>query len=169
MSNYEDFVNKTYYDSALICLNGHIVNDSTNECKEKNSNYCTLCGEDTISVCDKCKAIIRGTLFTNERPFESIETAPNFCFQCGNPFPWLVKKIETALEIVIQSPGNENINREELKNDLLELTKDTPSTSLAALKINKVKKNIAENTLKIFNNLLVEIVSETAKKIILGK
>ena len=27
MSNYEDFVNKTYYDSALICLNGHIVNE----------------------------------------------------------------------------------------------------------------------------------------------
>lgn len=169
MNEYAEFGKNSYYDSALICLSGHIINESTNEYSEKNSNYCALCGEITISKCDKCNAIIRGTLFIDKRPFESIETAPNFCYQCGNQFPWLVKNIEAALEIATQSSGNGNINRIELKNDLLELAKDTPATSVTAFKISKIIKNLPENALKIFNNLLVEIISETAKKIIFGK
>lgn len=42
----DGYYNKTraFYDKALVCPNGHIINDSISECPENNVVFCEKCG-----------------------------------------------------------------------------------------------------------------------------
>jgi hypothetical protein len=44
----------SYYHTAQICLNGHIINESIEEYPEKNEKFCSLCGSETITECPSC-------------------------------------------------------------------------------------------------------------------
>jgi hypothetical protein len=86
----------TIYHTALVCLNGHV--ETT--CLEiaPPTPYCSICGEPTISACPACDAPIRGMI-------EGIvsladEPAPQFCYNCGEPYPWTGRALAAADELV---------------------------------------------------------------------
>ena len=48
------------YDTAQICINGHIINSMSISKPEHNKKFCDKCGEPTITNCQNCNAPIRG-------------------------------------------------------------------------------------------------------------
>jgi hypothetical protein len=53
-------VERAHFHIAQVCLNGHMINSSTDEYPESNADHCDRCGEETISKCTECSTDIRG-------------------------------------------------------------------------------------------------------------
>jgi len=84
---YFDDEPAAYHDVALVCLNGHMVNDRVRDMPQFNKKFCDRCGEPTIDTCPNCKTPIQGdyksgVVVLGPTPVRS------FCHQCGKPFPW---------------------------------------------------------------------------------
>jgi hypothetical protein len=56
--------------------------------------------------------------------------------------------------------------REKLKKSIDELVQDTPKTQLAATRFKQLVAKAGESTADIFQKILVNIISEVAKKMI---
>src|SRR5450432_4188033 len=81
------------YDVAQICMNGHVINSSSLDEPQFNQKFCARCGEETTTVCPACRFPIRGR-YRNSMPLNY--TAPAFCINCGNSYPWLRAKKNAA-------------------------------------------------------------------------
>lgn len=167
MDDIVDFFSNSYsnskgnpYDFALICQNGHVINEMVNQCPDDNKNYCEICGSKAISKCEACGKDIRGN-----RPGD-IYTPPSFCNNCGKVFPWVQSRIEAAIELSLESDNISEDDKETFKESLGVVIRDTPRTALGATKIKKILFKIGNGTSKMIRDLIVSIISETAKKII---
>ena len=66
-----------------FCLNGHSISESA------KGKYCNKCGAEIISKCLKCEAPIQKELTYEEGMLlDSGILPPDFCENCGKPFPW---------------------------------------------------------------------------------
>ncbi|MGC2424493.1 MAG: DUF2321 domain-containing protein [Nitrospirota bacterium] len=156
-------VNAEGYDIAQICLDGHIINDATQSFPEINKKFCNKCGEETIDSCPSCKNPIQGR-YHGGGSEEYIP--PSYCHNCGAAFPWIESKIKAAIELSIEDG---NLNEEESKNleeSINNIVKDTPRTQVAASRFKKIMTKIGTSTAEGIKTIIVDIVSETAKKII---
>lgn len=120
------------YQTAQICLNGHISNDSMQTYPENNEKYYKECGARTITKCPNCKRSIRGALYTikKEPPIPRLTKAPMYCIECGKPYPWTKSKLKAARELIQEL---ENLTEEEKKvldQSVNEIIKSTPETEL---------------------------------------
>ena len=84
-------------DVAQICLNGHIVNDSSKMYPNSNSDFCDQCGKKTITTCDGCNNDIRGYHMDGVQHIRD-SVPPNHCRHCGEPYPWTISKINMLEE-----------------------------------------------------------------------
>jgi hypothetical protein len=81
-------MNENWYDTAQICLEGHVVNAASVSDPIHNKRFCDRCGKATMKSCPHCTAPIRG-VFHGVRSAPSAEYAlPAFCHGCGRAFPW---------------------------------------------------------------------------------
>ncbi len=80
------------HETALICLNGHVISSGIESTPGVASDCCTSCGTRTISECPSWGEPIRGDC----RPPVVIRlfTTPAFCHKCGQPYPWPTLKTE---------------------------------------------------------------------------
>jgi len=80
----------SWYDTAQVCLNGHVVNDAVRSSPESNQKYCERCGAATITACEKCKQSIPGYYHSDTVVVIGGRTmdAPPHCANCGAPYPW---------------------------------------------------------------------------------
>ena len=101
---------------------------------------------------------------------------PSFCPDCGKPYPWTEAKLKAAKELVDELDNLSPQEREMMKKSLDDIIvmEDTPQTPVAATqfkrlgtKAAKTGKAIVKATVKELWKLVVDIASETAKKIIL--
>ena len=120
------------YEVAQICLNGHCINSNANSFASFNSAFCPICGAETTMSCSKCKAPIRGK-------YPGIEkyVVPNYCHNCGKPYPWTESAIQAAAELLTL---DDNLSIEEtqiLVDALPDLLSETPKTQLAVAKFKK--------------------------------
>lgn len=88
-----------YYDIAQICSNGHMVNDSTRSSPQFNENHCSQCGAKTTTVCQECKASIKGDYKGEVVVIGYSTPTPTHCHECGKPYPWKAKVEKSAKEI----------------------------------------------------------------------
>src|SRR5580704_1635867 len=88
------------YDVAQVCLNGHLVNSFAVSQPEHNENFCSMCGEKTISQCPHCKTNIRGYYHMLGVTSFLPEDTPAFCHYCGKPYPWMEDRLQTAKELL---------------------------------------------------------------------
>ena len=151
------------YYNAQICLNGHVISYfSSNE-----SDYCPDCGAKTIISCPSCNTNIRG----KERPDPGIIAVydyilPKYCYNCGQPYPWTKSHLDAIQELI---EFDENLSAEEksyINDNVQSLTIDTPKTTVVATKFNYYLKKAGSATISATRDILVEIASEAAKKII---
>ena len=93
---------------------------------------------------------------------------PIFCPDCGTPYPWTEAKLKAAQELSDELEDLSQEEREILKKSLDDIVRDTPQTTVAATQFKKIVAKVGKIAAEQLRELVVEIASETAKKIILG-
>jgi hypothetical protein len=88
-----------HHDIAQICLNGHCINSAYNKLPQFNQDFCDKCGEKTITQCTECGVNILGDYENGVMAIGFEFHSPEYCHNCGKPFPWLAKKIKAAIEM----------------------------------------------------------------------
>ncbi|MFC1912602.1 DUF2321 domain-containing protein [Chloroflexota bacterium] len=158
-----------FYEVAQICVNGHVITDSLNSNPEVGRDFCEDCGSPTIMECEYCESSIRG--------YHHIEGVigffpdfkrPSFCPDCGKPYPWTESKIIAAHELAEEMENLSSEDRELLSKSIDDLIVDSPRTELAATRFKKLLLKIGEPAAIALRNLVIDIASETAKKLVLG-
>src|SRR5689334_1838842 len=88
----------TKFDRGQACLNGHGINGNAQGMPAFNCTFCPKCGESTILNCQNgsCSAKIRGNLLESYGSWEP----DNYCHQCGSPYPWTVRRMESLAEAI---------------------------------------------------------------------
>ena len=153
------------FHRAKICIQGHVIDYGV----EKISPFCSICGSEVLSKCLSCGYHIRGShkLFgfyaeLQEAEEENMEY-PNYCYNCGDPFPWTKSLLDNAVEILaLDSQWDDNF-MQIISSSIPDLLVSTPSSAIAVAKYNI---NIEKFTLPVRNamyQLLFEVVSESVK------
>jgi len=162
-------MNDNWYDAAQICTNGHMINSQSVYRPEHNREFCDKCGAPTITKCQKCNSSIKGyyhvPIFI--QPNYTKLPLPSFCPDCGKPYPWTEAKLKAAKEL---SDMLEELSLEErdlLKKSIDDIVLDTPQTPVAVNRFKMLVAKVGRVAAEQLRELVVDIASETAKKIIL--
>lgn len=156
-----------YYQILRVCSNGHITNYTLIPFNDADSKFCTECGEPTIARCQNCKAPIQGG---SNNPYVVVIAeliAPQFCQYCGKPFPWTQSQLHAAKQLIQLEGRLSQKEKETLKVTLDDIISENPRTKLSAIKFKYIitKTGIT----KPLRDIVVDIASDTAKKILLGE
>lgn len=157
-----------WFDVAQICLNGHVINEATKKFPQFNKDFCDKCGAKTITQCPHCSTNIRGKYHVEGVFAPSRFRAPAFCPDCGVPYPWTESKLQAAKELAEELEG---LTEEELRilaQSIDDLVKDTPKTELAATRTKKLIAKAGKEAAGTLRDILVDIASATAKKLLFG-
>ena len=156
------------YYTQLVCMNGHQITDRLEEFYG-TKNFCSDCGSETISCCEKCNSPIPGDYAVSGVVSIGFETpTPSYCPNCGNPFPWTEKILDSAVELLALDTNLDIATKELIKNSLPDLLVDTPATNLAVAKYQTYIGRTSKIVKDAMHNLLVDVVSETVKKSLFG-
>ncbi len=158
-----------YFDTAQICLSGHVVNSTVRKNPEFNRNHCGKCGETTITSCPSCRHDIEGEYHVENLKVVSISTmsAPLFCHNCGKAFPWTERHSQTAIELFLEESMPEDDNRV-FAESVSQIAKDTPEAKLASARIKKLLGKIGTSTAACIRDALVKVACDTIKDSILS-
>lgn len=173
MSNYSSFGfgydSGSQHDVAQICLSGHVVNDSTKKSPEFSSKFCKKCGKPTIEQCPSCVAQIKGRYHAPGTPSMSStreSPVPLYCHNCGKTYPWTQTMLDTAIELISEEDGLTPEDKDRIIESLPDIITQTPRTPLAATRIRKVFDKMSGVGKDGFKQLLSDITTESAKRLI---
>lgn len=157
------------YRVAQVCPNGHVATTAADQNPELREAFCSKCGEETIMQCPSCSASIRGDFYV-EGVFGlgGDYEPPSFCHNCGSRFPWTERKIAGAVELVEAGAELSPEEVQQFRTDLTELTKDSPKTQVASLRFKKVMTKVGTSVASGVRDIVVDVLSEAAKKAIWG-
>lgn len=157
------------YRVAEICPNGHVSTSQADTSPNLREKFCAKCGEATITQCPSCKASIRGDYYVEGVFYISGDyEPPAHCHNCGNAFPWTERKVSSAIELVEVGADLTPEEIQQFRTDLTELTKDSPKTQVASLRFKKVMTKVGTTVASGVREIIVDVLSETAKKAIWG-
>jgi hypothetical protein len=160
------------YDVAQICMNGHVANPASRAYPDPQRKFCAHCGAPLVQHCKACGAEIKGiyvdinSLYT-ENPARSYRP-PGYCEKCGEPFPWTESKIGAAKDLIELAEKLNDTEKATLAADLPDLVRDTPRTQVAATRFKKLAAKVGGGIAAALRDVIVDIASEAAKKVILG-
>ncbi|KYP79598.1 DUF2321 domain-containing protein [Ferroacidibacillus organovorans] len=156
------------FDVAQVCLNGHPTNSTMIESPEFNKSFCPVCGAKTINACSACNHAIQGEYKVEGVVDLSYVYDPTaFCQSCGEPFPWTSRRIKAAIDLA--ESELEEADKEVFEQNVGELVTDSPQTKVAAARIKKILTKVGTTFGESIRDILVDVASETAKKIIWGQ
>lgn len=156
------------YRVAQVCLNGHVITDAADAHPDLRAEFCSKCGEQTITQCPACSTNIRGKYQVGEvvRARSGHDPAPAFCYACGHPFPWTERKLKAAVDLMKTGGRVSDAELEQFVEDLDELTKDSPMVPVAALRVKSLMDKVGNPAAKLAREVLEGLVSEAAMKTI---
>ncbi|WDA69233.1 DUF2321 domain-containing protein [Lactococcus lactis] len=151
-----------------ICLNGHQITTCFEmDDSSDNSEYCQECGKKVISACPNCSKPILGAYISDFiLDFDFSCAIPKYCRYCSNPYPWTELVINTTKEILSLEDGINESDKTLINDSIPDLLVDTPKTNLAIVKFKKGFASTSAIVKESLRELLVDIISETAKKAI---
>src|SRR5262245_60508648 len=151
--------------SAQICRNGHVVTTLADSDPGACERFCSRCGGETMTACEHCNASIRGDRdIAHAVVVGDTYALPRFCHACGKPYSWTTARLNAAAELADELDDLSAEEREQLKKSLVELVHDTPAAELAAVRVKKTLRNVGNAGLETFRKVLVDVLSEAAKK-----
>lgn len=157
------------YRVAEVCPNGHVSTSSADTSPELREKFCSKCGEQTITQCPNCQSSIRGYYYVEGViTLGSRYDPPAFCHNCGKSFPWAERKIASAIELIEVGAELSSEEIQQFRTDLTELTKDSPKTQVASLRFKKVMAKVGTSVASGVRDIVVDVLSEAAKKAIWG-
>lgn len=152
------------YDGQQVCMNGHIITNYATTHSEDRKKFCPQCGESTVMSCANCNAPFRG------EEIDPVVTVigfhfplPAYCHECGVPYPWTQRKIETAVELAAQVETDAH-GLEMIRQSIEDLAKETPRTPLAVVRIKKFLAKSGEVIGPAIGKVLMDITSEAIQK-----
>jgi hypothetical protein len=154
-------------DTALVCINGHIITDSIQVDPKPDMKFCDKCGDQLISECQKCSAKIQGREYIPDimgPRIVHLHYVKPYCYNCGNPYPWLKSKLDAAKELAELIDEISEEEKEILSRSIDEIIIDSPKTEVAALKFKKIISKVGKSAAESFKSILIDVVSEAAKK-----
>ncbi len=154
----------TWYDPALICMNGHVINRMWRAEPQRNTKFCKKCGAPAIMQCPECKTEIQGQFMESGAPRVPIAPPPNFCHNCGAPYPWTQYAINAATELAHGLEGFTQEEKEELSKSIDDLVRETPHAPVAAERYKKAMKKAGHHTAGAFKSIMYSVVSEMVKR-----
>lgn len=160
-----DFQFQEGYDAGQVCLNGHVVNFLARSQPEHNKNFCSTCGERTIDQCPQCKTQIRGHYLMPRDISFVPEVAPAFCHNCGEPYPWMEDRLQTAKELLYHDDKLSFEEREKLWG-LLQYVMSDPKSDMVPAKKKLFEIGIAKaaaGTRDVLLDLLAKYAAEMSK------
>lgn len=158
----------SHYDTAQICINGHVINTTAESSPQSNQKYCTECGAQTITVCPHCNTSIRGHYHVEGVIFLFEYKKPAYCYNCGQAFPWTESSLQAATELADELESLSQKEKEQLKNSFSDLVRNTPKTVVAETRFKKIMKKAGGDACEGMKAILIDVVSETVKKSIFG-
>ena len=161
-------MNDSYYDTAQICTNGHVVNSMAATSPQSNQKHCAECGEKTIMSCPSCNTAIRGYCHVPGVIGFFDYHKPSYCHNCGGAFPWTVSSIEAAAELADELDALTAEEKEQLKSSFPDLVKNTPKTIVAETRFKKLMKKAGAEAYDGMKSILIDVVSEAVKKSVFG-
>ena len=159
----------SYYDSAQICMNGHVINAMAKDYPNSNQAFCSDCGEPTITACPSCNSDIRGYYHVPGVIGFSDYYAPSYCYNCGSPYPWITTRLEAASELADDLEGLNDEEKQALKQSLPELVKNGPKIVVAETRFKKFMKKAGSEAYEGMKSILIDVVSEAVKKSVFGQ
>ena len=153
-----------FYDTAQICLEGHVVNSALKTHPASNEKYCQICGKRTTTQCLSCGTDIRGG-YSSRGIADTINSAPNHCHNCGKPFPWTKLRIKLLKELINESNLEES-DKKILRSETKHIVYDTPRTTLARSKFKQILSKTNSEIQTLFKKLLLQIGTAKASEII---
>lgn len=151
--------------TAQICLNGHVINSRIDTYDEIQEEFCDECGKETITKCQKCKNEIPGRLLVSR--VMQVYEPPKYCRKCGSAFPWTESKILALREIIDSEDKLNDDEKENLKESIYDMIKETPKTQASSLKFKVLLSKFSKESTAIVRAIIVNLVTETAKKILI--
>jgi hypothetical protein len=154
------------YYARQTCLNGHIISDYVgSRVAGETQPFCDKCGASTIINCQSCNAPQRGSY--RDMPMSSKSPAA-YCWNCGKSYPWTEKSLAAAAELVQEDELLSDAEKQQLTSILVDLTSENPRTTVAATRFKRLIKKAGSAIGEAVQKTIVDVASETAKKIILG-
>ena len=111
---------------------------------------------------------IRGYYFVSGIMSLGDYTPPNFCEDCGKPFPWTTERLKAASALTDELKDFTEADREKVRQSFTDIVKDTPATSVAVIRLKKYFGTAKDAVGKALWKAAVEIGTEAAKKGLLG-
>src|SRR6185437_33106 len=140
-------------------MSGHCITSSFHDFPQFNRAFCPDCGDPTIVKCLACGAHIKGAYrgsFVTETP------VPSFCDSCGMSHPWQVSRVANALE-ALRLQGVDESDVQEVERNLPDITRDTPRTQVAALRIRKAIGQAGKPIYDVAIKVIGDVAAATAK------
>ena len=158
----------SYYLTAEVCPNGHYTTNSVENSPELRSPFCPQCGLATFTLCSHCKAKVRGEYYVPGVIVVGSKWSPsNYCFNCGNPFPWTEQKVAAAQELVDELELDE-ADSESLKQSIPDLSSDNPRTELAVSRYRRITSKATGIAASALEKAVLALATEAAKKLLAG-
>jgi len=157
------------YDTAQVCLNGHMINSSAQSLPQHNSPFCDKCGAKTITQCPKCNTRIPGYYHVpGVVGFLGEDKPRNYCHQCGAAYPWIESRLSAAREYIRELDRLNENEKGLLSRSLDDLVRDTPSTAISVMRFKQLTAKAGAVAIDGLKTILVEIVVEAAKRQVWG-
>ncbi len=161
------------FEVQLVCANGHLLNDWAQAQAAPNAKFCPECGEGTLSRCPECDTPLRGRFLPEGAEREPdggkrIARAPRYCHECGSPFPWTAERLLAADELAAQLDDLSDEERRLLRAAFRDILTENPRTEVAALRIKRAAEHAGKGASRILFEVVENLASETAKRLILG-
>ena len=155
-----------HYATAQVCLGGHAITGNIEVDHAMLSPSCPYCGEKTITHCPSCDAPIRGD-YIAPGVYNLLDYhPPAYCWNCGQPLPWTKAKLDEVEAAAKDSGVLSNDELETLHKSLPNIIADKPQTIFSARRISAILKKLPKVAAQDVHNVIVDIVAETAKRIL---
>jgi hypothetical protein len=151
------------YDTAQICMSGHVINEHYHRYPESNRRFCERCGKKALHQCPACSGEIPGNPMNVHGGFD----APAFCGHCGEAFPWTTASVEAFKQLADDSALDAG-DKEQLKATVEDLVRESPKTEVAKERFKRLAKKAGEDFYEAAKTVLINVVSEAARKGIWG-
>lgn len=154
-----------HYDVGQVCLNGHEITGNYHQGSEFAEKYCSKCGAETITKCPNCGTSIRG-YYDHEGGVLAVPEfdIPSYCHNCGTGFPWTERAISAAQQLTAEIDGLSAEERHQANESFRELTKDTPQTEVAVVRVKKLIAKAGPAIGSGLKQVLVSVATEAVKK-----
>ena len=146
------------YDIGQYCVNGHFINGRALSEPDDSKDFCSECGARTITTCQTCEREIPGEEIDALIVYED-HSAPKYCHYCGNPFPWTVTALQAARELADELENISDGERAMLKSSIDELVKDTPKTTVAAMRFKRIVTKAGPEAASMFRDIMIGVVT----------